>query len=667
MDESNREMVHMLIQQIGVVLRPLIQNSTQSYQKLATQMTRIGNFLGDPRAQVRHHFPPENPVPQREVYDEINVQQAPVVEEQPRLAQRPHVVMVRRDQDPDNVVRQVRQQENAGEDNLENIVERIMVRNGANPGLMRPNFTSPLADYVLQAELPRGWKVPKFTKFARDTKESTVEHVARYETEAGDLANDEDLKMKYFPSSLTKNAFLWFTTFPPQSIHTWTQLERLFHEQFYMGQTKISLKELASVKRKVSESVDQYLNRFRLLKARCFTQVPEHELVEMTAGGLDYSIRKKLDTQYLRDMAQLADRVRQVESMKAKKSRARKYHKKEKVPYVAAEEYYSSENEDFKNDNKINVAELKPGPPYACKLLKPSNGKNPTEAGKSEKFVTKTYTFDVSKCDEIFDLLVKDGQIVVPQGLKDPPLNQKKKRGFCKFHNFLGHKTSYCVLFRDLVQKALNEGRLQFEEKPKMQVDADPLKVEEEFYSEINDCMMIEATEGLEEEITAETFEGPDNTKKLEEIYPQAGESLEDFQEKCKVTGSEAALCPRCNAVFDKKAAERYEEAKKKTAPRFLFDSKGNPRRNSEHQSNIQSSRPRTFIPPSDTPPEKWVEEVSQKGSKRPKWKIMEMGSLLHGEVFLHLFITYVYIYLFHRKKEVDRSIIEFERGKVKK
>lgn len=85
-------------------------------------------------------------------------------------------------------------------------------------------------------------------------------------------------------------------------------------------------------------------------------------------------------------------------------------------------------------------------------------------------------------------------------------------------------------------------------------------------------------------------------------------------------------MCPRCNAVFDRKAAEQYEEAKKKAVPRFLFDSKGNPRRNSEYQSNSQSSRPRTFIPPSDTPPEKWVEEVSQKGSKRPKWKVMEGG-----------------------------------------
>lgn len=83
MDESNHKMVHMLTQQIGTVLRPLIQNSTQSYQQLATQMTRIGNFLGAPRVQVRHNFLPENLVPQEEVYDETNDQQTLVVEQNP--------------------------------------------------------------------------------------------------------------------------------------------------------------------------------------------------------------------------------------------------------------------------------------------------------------------------------------------------------------------------------------------------------------------------------------------------------------------------------------------------------------------------------------------------------------------------------------------------------
>lgn len=81
----------------------------------------------------------------------------------------------------------------------------------------------------------------------------------------------------------------------------------------------------------------------------------------------------------------------------------------------------------------------------------------------------------MTKCGEIFNPLVVDGQIIVPKGLKTHPLEQRKKIGIFKFHNFLGYKTSHCVLFRDLDQGALNEGRLKFADKGKspMQVDLD--------------------------------------------------------------------------------------------------------------------------------------------------------------------------------------------------
>ena len=120
----------------------------------------------------------------------------------------------------------------------------------------------PYQKYVLIEELPRGWKIPKFSKFGEETNESTAEHIAHYLTEVGDITNNENFKMKYFPSSLTKNAFTWLTTLPSQSIFTWSQLEKAFHEQFYVGQSKISLKDLASVRCKMSESIDDFLNRF---------------------------------------------------------------------------------------------------------------------------------------------------------------------------------------------------------------------------------------------------------------------------------------------------------------------------------------------------------------------------------------------------------------------
>lgn len=77
----------------------------------------------------------------------------------------------------------------------------------------------------------------------------------------------------------------------------------MFYKQFYTGRSKISQKELANVKRKLVESIDDYLNRYRIMKLICFTQVPEHVLFKLGADGLYYSIRKKLDTKYLRGIA----------------------------------------------------------------------------------------------------------------------------------------------------------------------------------------------------------------------------------------------------------------------------------------------------------------------------------------------------------------------------
>ncbi|XP_050919173.1 uncharacterized protein LOC127136684 [Lathyrus oleraceus] len=170
--------------------------------------------------------------------------------------------MVNANQNADDIIRQVRHDDVASDNNLATIVERIMVLNGVNFGLRRPNYTLPLAEYILQADAPLRTKILKFTKFGGDTTEYIVGNMARYLIEAGDMSNNESLRMKFFPSSLTKNAFTWFTTFPQYPIHSWNQLERMSHEQFYMGKMKISLKELASVRRKFAEPIDDYLNKF---------------------------------------------------------------------------------------------------------------------------------------------------------------------------------------------------------------------------------------------------------------------------------------------------------------------------------------------------------------------------------------------------------------------
>lgn len=298
-----------------------------------------------------------------------------------------------------------------------------------------------------------------------------------------------------------------------------------------MRKTKISLKELASVRRKFTEPIDDYLNRFRLLKARCFTQIPEHKLVEMAAEGLNYSIRKKLDTQYLRDMAQLTDRVRQLKRLKEEKARANKGKKVAYVDFRNDDEGLCHEFSDFDN-NEIDLAELTQEPPYACKFLAPSNGKNPVEPEKSDKYPKRTYTFDITKCDEIFDLLVKDGQMIVPLGAKVPPLEQIKKRGFCKYHGFLGYKTSQCFLFRDLVQNAIEEGILKFGDKTRsqMKIDFDPLQVVEAHYTEPEEVNLIEVVDDFNMTEVTEDFINGHVMARVHEYFEQT--PLDDFAQK---------------------------------------------------------------------------------------------------------------------------------------
>src|SRR3954469_5747138 len=287
MDASNHDMVGVLARELTSVLNPLMASVTTTnrenveiFQKTSSQMNRMAEFMGVPPPKRKDKQPvnqEERPILER-VQDMVppprtaprdigpsrrteSFEKTPVINledssqrtvpfRQEMEEERPRLRILGRDDHPDEIVQRVRRENLATENNLTAMIERVMANNGLSTGLRRPNYTSPISDYIMQTELPRGTKVPKFTKFSGETNESIVEHIARYLTEAGDLAGNEDLRIKYFPSSLTKNAFIWFTTLPPNSIDAWAHLEWLFHEQFYMGQTKISLKELASIKRK---------------------------------------------------------------------------------------------------------------------------------------------------------------------------------------------------------------------------------------------------------------------------------------------------------------------------------------------------------------------------------------------------------------------------------
>jgi hypothetical protein len=84
------------------------------------------------------------------------------------------------------------------------------------------------------------------------------------------------------------------------------------------------------------------------------------------------------------------------------------------------------------------------------------------------------YTFDIAKCDKIFDYLLQEKQIKLSSGHIISPSEQLKRHAYCKWHNSYFHATNDCNVFRRQVQSVINEGRLKFAESLQMKLDKDP-------------------------------------------------------------------------------------------------------------------------------------------------------------------------------------------------
>jgi hypothetical protein len=92
--------------------------------------------------------------------------------------------------------------------------------------------------------------------------------------------------------------------------------------------------------------------------------------------------------------------------------------------------------EDEESDEEIEVCiaewvDTTKGKPLACSFLKSS---------PSRKEEMK-FTFDVRKCDKLFDILLQNNVIKLSEGHVISPLGQLGKTKYCKWHGCKWHGT----------------------------------------------------------------------------------------------------------------------------------------------------------------------------------------------------------------------------------
>ncbi|XP_051127339.1 uncharacterized protein LOC127248840 [Andrographis paniculata] len=333
---------------------------------------------------------------------------------------------------------------------LEDIAEVLRVHFGMNPQTVnRPAYQKPFPERIINEHpLPRNYRPPNFHSFSGEDGASTIEHVGRFTAQLGEVGNNSFYKLQLFGLSLTRTVFSWFANLPPGQLQTWESLEAAFHARFFNPLPTVSLTDLLEIRQMPKETAYQFIERIRLMKGRCPTIIEESEMTNLVVRNMHSRLREALIAHDVQDLASLASKAGRLESLFREKDHNFRRNRVQQMTSVDTEIYSPEEG----NILEEMAAEIVNGKPYVCSKLKPLPGTEEREQP----------TFDVSKADEIFDILLADGQIRISKEQSLATKEEIKERPYCKWHNSFTHYTNQCTHFRKEIQKAIKARRFKY-------------------------------------------------------------------------------------------------------------------------------------------------------------------------------------------------------------
>jgi hypothetical protein len=103
----------------------------------------------------------------------------------------------------------------------------------------------------------------------------------------------------------------------------------------------------------------------------------------------------------------------------------------------------ADQGEEFDDEEEIVVAKM-------------TRGKEPLNMNQRwTKQAKGTYDFDVTKADKLFEFLVKEGRIKLPEGHSMLRPDGVKEKRYCGFHDRNSHSINNCRIFKMRIQKAI--------------------------------------------------------------------------------------------------------------------------------------------------------------------------------------------------------------------
>jgi hypothetical protein len=200
-------------------------------------------------------------------------------------------------------------------------------------------------------------------------------------------------------------------------------LEQEFHAHYFIGSNEKKLIDLTTLRQRHNESPMEFLRRFRETKSMCFSlNLPDDQLADMAVAGMLPAIREKLFSMEFDYLGQLLHRLSLMSNQAYGFKKDSKFTKHNDIVDIYNQIIKrADQGEEVDDDEEIAAAEM-------------VSGKEPITVNQRWiKQAKGTYDFDVTKADKIFEFLVKEGRIKLPEGhsmLRPDGVKEKDIAGF---------------------------------------------------------------------------------------------------------------------------------------------------------------------------------------------------------------------------------------------
>jgi hypothetical protein len=179
----------------------------------------------------------------------------------------------------------------------------------------------------------------------------------------------------------------------------------------------------------------EFLRRFRETKSMCFSlNLPDDQLADMAVAGMLPAIQQKIFGMEFDNLGQLSHRLSLMSNQAKKDSRFAKHDDIADIYNQFLER--ADQGEEVDDDEEIATAEMV----WGKELL--------TVNQRWIKQAKGTYDFDVTKADKLFEFLVKEGRIKLPERHSMLRPDGVKEKRYCGFHDRNSHSINDCRVFR---------------------------------------------------------------------------------------------------------------------------------------------------------------------------------------------------------------------------